>query len=86
MGFRPHKVFPALQGKRGIRFNDRTNHMSLFFVHSEATGRVHRVAVPLEVKSLPAQAIFAWLRDEVARREAPFPIPDVPGAQKDRAR
>ena len=57
--------------------------MNMFFVQSEATGHVHRVAVPAAVKHLPAQAIFAWLCDEVARREASFPIPNVPGAPRD---
>lgn len=60
--------------------------MSQFWVHSEATGHVHHVEVPQEVKSRPAQAIFAWLRDEVARREAGFPLPDVPGAKAEAAK
>lgn len=60
--------------------------MSQFWVHSEATGHIHRVEVPQEVKCRPVKAIFTWLCDEVARREAGFPLPDVPGAQRETAR
>lgn len=42
--------------------------MSLFWVRDEATGRSMTVRVPPEVKGLPAQEVFAWLRAEVARR------------------
>lgn len=50
--------------------------MSGFFWVCGEDGVRHEVAVPDEVRRRDAEAVFAYVRREVERRDARFPLPD----------